>query len=31
MEGISNQLEKLGDKSGHIFYLDRADEDGDLI
>jgi hypothetical protein len=28
MEGISNQLEKLGDKSGYIFYIDRADKAG---
>ena len=28
MEGISKQLEKLGDKSGYIFYIDRAKAGG---
>jgi hypothetical protein len=28
MEGISNQLEKLDDKSGYIFYIDRAGAGG---
>lgn len=28
MEGISNQLEKLGDKSGYIFYIDCTDKAG---